>query len=352
MIVALKYAIYYVVGFLYGMRPLTAYEDFWLYDLPVNPYGIPSILIFNKTDKDPTEMYESILQKTRYDTHCDLKMVKMLGKYFFKPLDEEEYQTWKRTHTGILTDVNTDEEIIDFMLKLKALPCKSFTENVVRFYYLPSINNGTESAIMTYGHHCMQDGLSAMQAFHRTSDAPETSEYPFIRKPAPSFFHWLMVYLTIPFGMFKMYTWYKKEKNDVNCIKKHEKYMLGKPNAAKSLEISVAKTKQLSKQYGVTINDLILAVITKVLKKHFDSKGDKSEQITMAMPFTFQVIPDDPNKYVFYNYFTSLTLYVKLTDNFNEALQNAKKQMNFIKSSIIPYALMVIVQMYNTIFPQ
>lgn len=91
------------------MRPLTAYEDFWLYDLPVNPFGMPSILVFNKTDRDPTEMYESILQKCRYDTHCDLKMVKMLGKYFFKPLDEEEYKKWKKTNTGILTDITTDE---------------------------------------------------------------------------------------------------------------------------------------------------------------------------------------------------------------------------------------------------
>lgn len=61
LIVALKYATYYILGFIYNMRPLSAYEDFWLYDLPVNPFGMPSILVFNKTDKDPTEMYESIL---------------------------------------------------------------------------------------------------------------------------------------------------------------------------------------------------------------------------------------------------------------------------------------------------
>lgn len=171
----------------------------------------------------------------------------------------------------------------------------------------------------------MQDGLSSMQAYYKISDNPETSEYPFIRKAAPSFLQWLIVYLTIPFGLYKIFKWYHKEGNDVNCIKRHEEYMSGKPNAAKSMEISVTKTKELSKKYGVTINDLILAVITKVLKKHFDSKGDKSEQITVAMPCTFKVIPTDPKQYVFYNYFTSLTLYVKLTDDFNEALQNAKK---------------------------
>lgn len=91
----LKYIFYYILGYFMNMRPLTAYEDFWLYDLPVNPYGIPTIMVFNKTEVDPQEMYESILRKARYDTHCDLKMVKMFGKYFFKPINEQEYKLWK-----------------------------------------------------------------------------------------------------------------------------------------------------------------------------------------------------------------------------------------------------------------
>jgi len=117
--------------------------------------------------------------------------------------------------------------------------------------------------------------------------------------------------------------WYYKRGPDVNCIKPHLEYMSGKPVAAKSREISVLKTKALCKKYGVTMNDLMLAVITKVLKKHFVEKGDEQEEITLAIPYTFNSIPTNPRDYVFYNNFTSLTLFVKLTSNFQEALKNA-----------------------------
>jgi len=48
----------------------------------------------------------------------------MFGKYFFKRLDEEEYQKWKKTHTGIREDIRTDEQLSEFALKLKSLEGK------------------------------------------------------------------------------------------------------------------------------------------------------------------------------------------------------------------------------------
>lgn len=60
-VICVKYAIYQLIGLVLGMTPLTGLEDFWLYDLPINPMNIPSILVFNKTDKDPNEMLESML---------------------------------------------------------------------------------------------------------------------------------------------------------------------------------------------------------------------------------------------------------------------------------------------------
>ena len=67
---------------------------------------------------------------------------------------------WKRTRTGIMYDIKTDKDAIDFALKLKALDGKDNTSSTVRAYLFPSLNNDTESAVMVTGHHTYQDGIS------------------------------------------------------------------------------------------------------------------------------------------------------------------------------------------------
>ena len=90
-VIAIKYFIYYFIGMVYGLQPLTGMEDFWLYDLPINPMNIPSILVFKKSHIDPNAMLDHMLKCIKHDTHCDLKFVKKSGKYFFKKLTDKEY---------------------------------------------------------------------------------------------------------------------------------------------------------------------------------------------------------------------------------------------------------------------
>lgn len=53
----------------------------------------------------------------------------------------------------------------------------------------------------------------------------------------------------------------------------------------------MAKAKKLSHEKGISFNDLMLAVTSKSLKKYFTHFGDKSEEVTLAMPFSFKSIP-------------------------------------------------------------
>jgi hypothetical protein len=49
-----KYIFYVIVGKIYGMVPLTAMDDFWVYDYPINPINVPACLVFGKPkDKSP-----------------------------------------------------------------------------------------------------------------------------------------------------------------------------------------------------------------------------------------------------------------------------------------------------------
>ena len=89
--------------------------------------------------------------------------------------------------------------------------------------------------------------------------------------------------------------------------------------------VSVKKTKELSKKMGITLNDLIMGISSKVLKQYFVSQGDDSEQLTMTMPFTFKAIPENRDQYTYGNKFVSLTVYLKLIDNLEKACEMAKK---------------------------
>lgn len=41
-----KYIFYQIVGKILGLEPTTMMDDFWLYDYPINPIAIPSIITF------------------------------------------------------------------------------------------------------------------------------------------------------------------------------------------------------------------------------------------------------------------------------------------------------------------
>ena len=67
------------------MRPLTPLEDFMLYDHPINPLNVPSMLTMNRIEEDPEEFLENILKKVQaQNLNCNNKLQKMFGKYFFK----------------------------------------------------------------------------------------------------------------------------------------------------------------------------------------------------------------------------------------------------------------------------
>jgi len=51
---------------------------------------------------------------------------------------------------------------MEFMKKLKKLPGKVIGSNTFYIYFVPSMNNGTESAIISCAHHTHADGFSAM----------------------------------------------------------------------------------------------------------------------------------------------------------------------------------------------
>jgi hypothetical protein len=57
--------------------------------------------------------------------------------------------------------------------------------------------------------------------------------------------------------------WYYLSKdNDLNCIKKHPKYISGEHHARNAIPIDTNKVKALAKLNGATLNDLMMAIVS------------------------------------------------------------------------------------------
>ena len=106
-------------------------------------------------------MLQQIIDNTGIENRTRLKMVKMFGKHFLKPIpkDSPDYQRWKKESTAILWDTKTDKDLLEFLCKLKKTDSKNAEFGACQYYYVPELN-GTEAAVIANGHHSLHDGIS------------------------------------------------------------------------------------------------------------------------------------------------------------------------------------------------
>merc|ERR1712086_721679 len=111
------------------------------------------------------------------------------------------------------------------------------------------------------------------------------------------------------------------------------------------------KAKELSKKMDMTFNDMVMGMTSKVLKQHFVAEGDKSESISVTMPFSFKTIPLKVKDYCYGNQFVSLTIYLKLYEDFKQGCDHAAKIMKKLKKSTQPGAMFSLLQFYGLFMP-
>ena len=80
----------------------------------------------------------------------------------------------------------------------------------------------------------------------------------------------MMIYITLPFGIYQTLQHYYSRPMDVNCIKKERYYLTGKYVSQNSPEISIKKLKQLSNKNSAAIGDVIMSITSVVLNDYFE----------------------------------------------------------------------------------
>lgn len=170
----LKYVFYKIVGILNGVEYMGGGEEFWLFDWPANPINLPAILIFERPEGNPDEIIEQVYQKLLKRNAAphgrfDHKVVKILGKYYFKRLTEGERTHFRKNNFKVFHDVTDYQGVLDFANKLKQIEVKLKDASPLHFFYFPKIG-ANEACIIGYGPHLYQDGISSMQQVYQLSD--------------------------------------------------------------------------------------------------------------------------------------------------------------------------------------
>ena len=142
-VVVLKNLFYKLLGWFLGLQPLSSMDEFWLYDYAINPINVPSFLIFKRGKMAPEEFAQRIYQRLgrTFSNRCAVKHVKIFGKYYFKLLSDSEYRQWQATNTGIVPEVKTYKQLIDFGLRNKRVEGKDFSTCSVYGYLFPNLEN-------------------------------------------------------------------------------------------------------------------------------------------------------------------------------------------------------------------
>ena len=127
--------------------------------------------------------------------------------------------------------------------------------------------------------------------------------------------------------------------------------MTGNLRAELATVISTKKVKESAKRLGVTFNDFMMGLSSSAIKLYFDKQGDKSEYLTVSVPFTFHTVPKDPKDYTFGNNFVALPVYMPLIADFKKACLAIQREVDSLKNSLIPVGCYTMLNFYNQVLP-
>lgn len=194
-VVKLKNCFYILVGLIYDLQPLSNQDEFWLYDYAINPINVPIFAVSKKGSMTSEEIKNLILNRLGrgFNHRCAVKHVKILGKYFFQKLSEEEYKQWSVSRVQIVPEIRTIQEMIQFGLKYKRVEGKDLENCSVYGFGFPNLEGGL-IGMMATGHHTAHDGISLMQSLYSISDGftEDPKDYPFFPRETVPWWAWII----------------------------------------------------------------------------------------------------------------------------------------------------------------
>ena len=110
-----------------------------------------------------------------------VKIHKFIGKYYYEILKGWALANAKRSNTGVIDDIHSEEEALEFALKLKACGSGHQPGGIPQHYYLLPNFSATEMALIFTGHHILHDVSTINQCQYFVADEAASGKYPFIK---------------------------------------------------------------------------------------------------------------------------------------------------------------------------
>ena len=104
-----------VMKLCFGLEALHAVDELFILDDERNVANIVSAIILEKTDIDKLEA-QLYAQAGRF-FRTQAKLVKVMGKYYYKRMDEAEYNSKKQRFCQRIASIATEQELVDLMAR-------------------------------------------------------------------------------------------------------------------------------------------------------------------------------------------------------------------------------------------
>jgi diacylglycerol O-acyltransferase / wax synthase len=126
---------------------------------------------------------------------------------------------------------------------------------------------------------------------------------------------------------------------DTNVIKQFDK-LDGKKDNAVCKHMSVPALKKIAKQHNVTINDVVLSIVSSSLRQYLERRNDKNlDAINLLMPFSTRALPKSISEHQLENDFNVISFTLPMAATHTETISRISKATKALKKSIYPFAV-------------
>lgn len=270
---------------IYRCQALTHHDCSFLYDVNTNNHTIIVAAEFEKFDY--LSMKTHLLSKAALVKKCKSILVKKLGLFWMKELDDEEWRKQMGNVVRLQQNVTSPEELREFALKENE-SYDFYEAPQYRFYLIPDYAPD-RSAILVKVHHSLSDGLGFVTFLQSLNDVYRHEDLPAM-KPL-SFLKEMLINLISPFLILRTFAINLTMSADTNFIKKD-----GEASGKKTLgvipDLHLPELKKYTKENKCTINDYSVALLSVSLHEYFKLEEKRAVETgakVYAMPKTLNM---------------------------------------------------------------
>ena len=241
------------------------------------------------------------------------KIVNILGDYYWKEFNIDEAKLQVKSYDDKI--LKTRDDVIRYGICIQKEIFNNEDSFLYEIHLMKYGNNGT--ALVAKFDHTISDAMGVMSFIISIADNYDTSLFPSVMRKKFSFFHIILLYISSPYYMIvniirnlsvkeNLVTPFQKLKNNDTNQDSKKKVNEESFEYTISKNFSFDKVSKVAKKYGMSFNDLIVSVTSKVVSRIFEKyKGimelSNLESFNLLTTVSMRQLPENSNEATFSN---------------------------------------------------